>query len=166
MSRQPAAAGIRLSGFAACLAAAVLVGCGADERDDVARNRAILNQLPQFPGTRPPETTSAPYYGEEMGPFTKVTGHTTNVVYAAPHGASAGAIVGFYASRLKPPWRCRRESERILDLDRPSPRRGERASILHVHCTRGQAAVSVNTDNMPASFEVAVDWRGARSGRN
>jgi hypothetical protein len=129
----------------ACLALALLSACGDDEPDDVRRNLAILSELPQPPGAHKLDTTSAPYYDEDGdGPV----GHTTTIVYGVSSGTDAEQVIGFYATKLRPRWRCRREQTG--------------APLLH--CTRGSALVSVNTENMSSAeprFEVVADHEGA-----
>jgi hypothetical protein len=129
------------------LAAALLAGCLHAEADaDVKENERSLADLPVPPGARRLEVRSAPYYEEEGGP---PKGHTTTAVYEAPRGAGATEIVDFYAERLRG-WRCRRED----------------VGALLLHCTRGSALVSVNTENMgarPPRFEVVVDHEGNRA---
>ena len=120
----------------------VLTGCGGG--DDVQQNNAFLRTLPQLPGARQLETASAPYYDEAGGP---PVGHTTSIVYAAPTD-DARRVIGFYSSRLRSRWRCRRES----------------VGAWLLHCTRGSALLAVDTDDMRGAkprFEVTVDHQGA-----
>lgn len=127
------------------VAAALLAGCQHAEADaDVKQNEGILAELPVPAGARLAETRSAPYE-EEGGP---AEGHTTTGIYRAPRGLTARRIVDFYGERLRR-WRCRPED----------------VGALLLHCTRGTALVSVNTENMgadPPSFEVVVDHEGNR----
>jgi hypothetical protein len=130
---------------AALLAAALLGGClhGGDDAD---RNARILADLPAPAGANRVDVESAAYYDEEGGP---PKGHTTTATYRAPPGTTDEEVVDFYAARLRG-WRCRRED----------------VGALLLHCTRGAALVSVNTENMvsdPPRFEVVADHEGARN---
>jgi hypothetical protein len=131
----------------AFVAAALLAGCmHAEAEADVKENERLLADLPVSAGARRVEVRSAPYYEDEGGP---PKGHTTTAVYQAPGGANARQVVDFYAERLHG-WRCRPEN----------------VGALLLHCTRGDALVSVNTENMsadPPRFEVVVDHRGNRT---
>jgi hypothetical protein len=71
--------------------AAPLAGCGADREEDEQQNLAILRQLPTFPGARELEVGTAPYYGDEEGPFDRAEGHTTSITYRAPVGTTQGS---------------------------------------------------------------------------
>jgi hypothetical protein len=131
----------------ALVAAALLAGClHAEAEADVKENERILADVPVPAGARRLEVRSAPYYEDEGGP---PKGHTTTAVYQAPAGANARQLVNFYAGRLRG-WRCL----------------GEDVGALLLHCTRGDALVSVNTENMrsdPPRFEVVVDRKGNRT---
>jgi hypothetical protein len=130
----------------ALAAAGLLAGCLHAETDvDVKQNERILAGLPVPAGAEVEQVRSAPYE-EEGGP---AKGQTTTAIYRAPPGASASRLVDFYTERLRS-WRCRREE----------------VGALLLHCTRGDALVSVNTENMaarPPRFEVVVDHDGNRA---
>jgi hypothetical protein len=130
-----------------CLVLALgVVACGGDD-EDIERNKAILAELPTFPGATEYTTESAPYY-EEDGADAEVIGHTTTITYEVRPGATAKEVVDFYASHLRAHWRCERGQLGVLLLD----------------CERGSEDVSVNTDNLhahPPRFDVVADFQGA-----
>jgi hypothetical protein len=121
-------------------------GCGGDN-EEVKRNEEILAELPTFPGTSEFDKVSDPYQ-EADGADAETIGHTTTITYEVPPGTTAEEVVDFYASRLDPDWRCKRE----------------RVGVLLLGCERGPEQVSVNTDNLhanPSRFDVVSDAEGA-----
>jgi hypothetical protein len=119
-------------------------GCegGSDRTDDEAANDAILAELPRYPEAVVHDKSVNPYYSDSGG---APRGHTTNVNYRVPPGTNPVAVVRFYSSRLRPEWRCRSEREDVFAL---------------LHCRRGRAILSVNTDNLGATsprYELVVD---------
>jgi hypothetical protein len=139
--------------------ALLLVGCGNDGNIDdagkmaIERNQAILQALPEVPGATKRARSSNPYYREEGG---APLGYTTTVVYGAPSTMRPRDVIRFYAMRLQPRWRCRRERFPVRDLDHS---RGSRP-LVTLDCARGSAAITIDTSNMasrPPRFEVVAD---------
>lgn len=139
--------------------AAPLAGCGADRDEDEEQNLAVLRELPSFPGARELEVVTAPYYGDEEGPFDHAEGHTTSITYSAPGGTTQRELVRFFRSRLEG-WRCRVERLGVMGDPDAKPR-----AYLELHCQGDTASISVNPDNLTtpkSSFDVVADHRGGR----
>ena len=145
--------------------AAPLAGCGADREEDEQQNLAILHELPTFPGARELEVSTAPYYGDEEGPFDRAEGHTTSITYRAPGGTTQRELIRFYTSRLEKDWEC--EVERLGGIDITDAQHPRRLGVqLQLGCTSDTASISVNPDNLTSrtsSFEVAADHRDGSS---
>jgi hypothetical protein len=143
--------------------AAPLAGCGADREEDEQQNLAILHELPTFPGAS--EVSTAPYYGDEEGPFDRAEGHTTSITYRAPGGTTQRELIRFYTSRLEKDWEC--EVERLGGIDITDAQHPRRLGVqLQLGCTSDTASISVNPDNLTSrtsSFEVAADHRDGSS---
>lgn len=152
--------------FLVTMAGAVaLAGCGADREEDEQQNLALLNQLPTFPGARELEVSTAPYYGDEEGPFDRAEGHTTAVTYRAPDGTTQRELIRFYRSRLEKDWECEVERSGVIDIT--DARRPRRSGVqLQLGCSNDTASISVNPDNLTSSsssFDVAADHRDGSS---
>jgi hypothetical protein len=144
--------------------AAPLAGCGADREDDERQNLAILQELPTLPGARELEISTAPYFGDEEGPFDGAEGHTTTITYRAPAGTTQRELIRFYRQRLKTEWECQVERSGVIEITRGRPRR--RGVLLHLGCSSDKASIWVNPDNLTtsrSSFDVGADHRDGRS---
>ena len=144
--------------------AASLAGCGADREDDEQQNLVILHQLPTFPGALELELSTAPYFGDEEGPFDRAEGHTTNITYRAPGGTTQRELIGFYRSRLEKDWECEVERLGVIDITGAQPRR--RGVQLQLGCSSDTASIWVNPDNLTSrrsSFDVGADHRDGSS---
>jgi hypothetical protein len=127
--------------------ALLLIGCGgANRRDEVRRNEAILAALPVFPGAVKTHEYSTPEYGN--GEFSDPTGYTTTLVYRVPRGTRGAAVIRFYRPRLR-----RRGWESAVEL---GTSRRVRRSIADF--TRDGARVVVNTIFLTAARRRPVDW--------
>jgi hypothetical protein len=146
----------------AMVGAAPFAGCGADSDEDEQQNLAILRELPTFPGARELEVSTAPYYGDEEGPFDRAEGHTTTITYGAPGGTTQRELIRFYGSRLEEDWKCEVERSGVVgDIDAQHPR-----AYLELLCSGDTASISVNPDNLAtakSSFDVVADHRGGSS---
>ena len=120
------------------LAGCDLVGSGVDRDGYVARNRAILDQLPRFPGSIERDEGSTPYRAEESGP---IVGYGTRVVLELPPGSRVDEVVSYFRTHLGHRWRL------VERLDGPV-----------VNYRSGDASASLNFDNWTVhAMEIAVD---------
>ena len=126
--------------------------CAPDRAEWVAKNEALLADLPHYPGSTRVGTQNLEIEGGDES-IPHVVGYSTHVSYRPPPKASPRAIVGFFVVRLRRQgWRG---SSAVVDR-------------VPMACfTRGRAFVSVLTDGMvdtpPAerTFELGVNHNGA-----
>jgi hypothetical protein len=137
--------------------ASVASGC-ADDTADIAANREILDALPVYAGAERTDVSDNPYFtdsGERVG-------YTTNVIYDPPDGTTDREVIDFYMETMPAEWDRRAQEIPIVEAGSGE----QRGVILGAAFTRGEATVSVNTDNMmpdaPGTFEVAIDHNGAQ----
>ena len=113
---------------------------GVDRDEYVDANRAILDQLPRFPGLEPLEELSAAYRVEENGP---IVGYGTVIVVKVPNDAGPGDVLAYYRKHLASEW------ELTETLDGP---------VLNYR--RGDASASINLESWRGGeMEIAVDHR-------
>jgi len=148
---------IAVAGIALALAA---TACGPDEASYVHRNEGILEALPALPGAERLSMEHNPYY--EEGGWAPI-GWTTNVIYKAPPEMTDQEVIDFYVQNMGEDWQGRVEEVPIVEVGTG----GQKGRVLQAQFSKGTAIVSVNTDNMfeggPHTFEVAIDFRGAKS---
>ena len=133
-------------------AALVLTGCGGvNRRDYVARNEAILESLPVFPGAVEAHEVSTPDDKSEGGLSTR-SSYITTAVYRVPRGTRGATVLRFYETQLRRRGWQRSKLPRVSDF------------------TRGEALVAVNAALLMTArgqpvdwtYELLVDHRGAR----
>jgi hypothetical protein len=126
---------------AAALFAIGVVGCGPDvDRDSyVAKNLALLNTVPAFPGARLVTVDSAPYRLTEL-PGAGIAGYGTVRAYRLPAGTKARAVISFYRRALQPEWEFVAGSpDRYVSLHRGD-------AYLHILPGAGNVAVEIDHD--------------------
>jgi hypothetical protein len=113
--------------------AAVLAGCGGHKPDTYATgNTALLDRVPEYPGTASPKTTANGAGGIEFA----------SRDWTLPAGARAESVVDWYVSRLQAArWRVIGKS------------------FNTIRATRGKASLSVGVRGR--TLEVIANSRGA-----
>jgi len=146
-----------LAALVACVAYGMFAVACDDEDTDIAANHEILDDLPVYPDAERTDVTDNPYFtdsGDRLG-------YTTNVIYDPPDGTTDREVIDFYMGSMPDEWERRVEEIPIYEIGNDEPQ----GFILAAAFIRGEASVSVNTDNMmagaPGTFEVAINHKGA-----
>jgi len=138
-----AALGIAVAlGLLVFFLAAARGNAGVNRRDYVHRNRTLLQSLPVFPGAIRWQLRSLPTYDANRDNEPPPIGYLTRVFYRVPNGTTAGTVVRFYRTRLKPlGWRASIERIPGVILDN-----GKQTSTTFIaEFKRDGADVDVNT---------------------
>ena len=134
------------------------LGPPTDEERQVARNRAILDRLPTWPGAEVVREGASQISPEGGAEARQPPGFTTTALYRLSRPAGGRQVADFYERRLEPAWRCSREQLALIGPDaRPAGYRRNGPVLLT--CTRGAATVFVDTSGLffrPPGFEVGV----------
>ncbi len=129
-------------------------GClGADKGAATAANADIIEGLPVFPGAQEVDRQVFSYTLSDSGP---PDGYTTLITYAVDEAVTADEVVAFYMESMDGWTTPGPESIPCID------NRGNKSDcdIRVARFLRGDAAVSVGTDNLTSAastFEVGVE---------
>ena len=130
------------------------VACfGADEQTGTAANAEIIEALPVFPDAREVQREVSPYTLSDSGP---PDGYNTRVTYAVDDSVTPQAVVDFYLAAMKGWATPGPEPIRCIDAQG----RDQDCGIVNIRFLRGDAVVSINTENLTGSastFDVAVE---------
>jgi hypothetical protein len=135
-----ASSAVALAG-ASVLFATTVVGCGADvdRRSYVAKNLALLDTVPTFPGARLIAVSSSPYRASDM-PGARIAGYGTVRDYRLPAGTRPRTVISYYRRTLESQWKpVAGAPARYVSL-----RRGD--AYLHVLAGRGDVVLEIDHD--------------------
>jgi len=122
------------------------LGYGVDRDGYVARNMALFEELPMFPGARLTSVSSQAGRASES-PWSPVLGYGTLFLLELPRDTAPETVAAFYERELVREWEL---TERITE---PPFAAGP---ILNYR--RGEATLSVNLESWRAGvLEIAVD---------